>query len=121
MAAVWRPLYLVLANLFLYYAFDLWMQRYHPDQPFKRYADDAVVHCRSLVAAQALTDALAQRFGDCGLALHPTKTVIVYCQDDDRREPCPESDSEGESGPCAWAWCCRPGRPATRRATLIVW
>ena len=31
---------LVLANLFLHYAFDHWMQREHPDIPFERYADD---------------------------------------------------------------------------------
>jgi RNA-directed DNA polymerase len=37
----------VLANLFLHYAFDCWMQREHPDIPFERYADDAICHCRS--------------------------------------------------------------------------
>ena len=36
----------VLANLFLYYAFDHWMRRNHPDIPFERYADDAICHCR---------------------------------------------------------------------------
>lgn len=35
----------LLANLFLHYAFDLWMQRQHGDVPFERYADDAVCHC----------------------------------------------------------------------------
>jgi len=29
----------VLANLFLHYAFDTWMDRNHPDKPFARYAD----------------------------------------------------------------------------------
>src|ERR1700677_202670 len=29
----------VLANLFLHYAFDRWMQREHPDIPFERYAE----------------------------------------------------------------------------------
>jgi len=32
----------LLANLFLHYAFDLWMGRNHPDIPFERYADDGV-------------------------------------------------------------------------------
>ena len=81
----------VLANLFLHYAFDRWMQLYHPHQPFERYAADAVVHCQSLAVAQALKEALAQRFGDCGLTLHPTKTRIVYGQDDHRREAYPET------------------------------
>ena len=67
------------------------MQLYHPHQPFERYADDAVVHCQSLAVAQALKEAVAQRFGDCGLTLHPTKTRIVYGQDDHRREAYPET------------------------------
>lgn len=81
----------VLANLFLHYAFDEWMRRNHPDQPFERYADDAVVHCRTYAAAVALKAALAQRFEACGLELHPVKTRIVYCQDDKRRGTYPET------------------------------
>src|SRR5882672_5539506 len=34
-------------NLFMHYAFDRWMKREHPRNPFPRYADDAVAHCRS--------------------------------------------------------------------------
>ena len=34
---------------------------------------------------------LAQCFGACGLTLHPTKTRIVYSQDDHRREAYPET------------------------------
>ncbi|WP_331000955.1 group II intron reverse transcriptase/maturase [Rhizobium sp. T136] len=74
----------VLANLFLH-AFDMWMQRNHPDIPFERYADDAICHCRTEEQAVALRDALEKRFADCGLTLHPEKTKIVYCKDDDRR------------------------------------
>ena len=81
----------VLANLFLHYAFDVWMSRRHADQPFERYADDAVVHCRSYAAAAALKEDLARRLAECGLELHPTKTRIVYCQDDDRRATYPET------------------------------
>ena len=75
----------VLANLFLHYAFDLWMTRRHADKPFERYADDAVVHCRTQAAAAQLLQELATRMRECKLELHPTKTRIVYCQDDDRR------------------------------------
>ena len=35
----------LLANLFLHYAFDMWLSREFPDVSFERYADDAVVHC----------------------------------------------------------------------------
>ncbi len=75
----------VLANLFLHYAFDKWMEKNHPDKPFGRYADDGVVHCQTMVGAQRLRDSLDKRFAECGLELHPTKTRIVYCKDDDRR------------------------------------
>ena len=37
----------LLANVFLHYAFDRWMQRKYPGIPFERFADDAIVHCRS--------------------------------------------------------------------------
>ena len=36
-----------LANLFLHYAFDMWMKRTYPHIQFERYADDAICHCKS--------------------------------------------------------------------------
>jgi len=76
----------LLANLFLHYAFDKWMEREHPDIPFERYADDAVCHCKSETQAQALKHELSERMREVGLELHPDKTKIVYCKDDDRRK-----------------------------------
>jgi RNA-directed DNA polymerase len=81
----------VLANLFLHYGFDLWMARNHPDKPFARYADDAVAHCRSMEEAMRLRDSLKERLSECGLELHPSKTRVVYCKDDDRRNEYPET------------------------------
>jgi group II intron reverse transcriptase/maturase len=52
----------VLANLFLHYAFDMWMKRTYPHIQFERYADDAICHCKSAEEAQALWSALADRF-----------------------------------------------------------
>jgi len=75
----------LLANLFLHYAFDLWMQRNYPSIVFERYADDAVVHCQSRGEAELVLAAIRDRFAQCGLELHPVKTRIVYCKDDDRR------------------------------------
>jgi len=75
----------VLANLFLHYAFDMWMRRNYPYIPFERYADDAICHCRNEEQAEALRVALEKRFTECGLTLHPEKTKVVYCKDDDRR------------------------------------
>ena len=74
----------LLANLFLHYAFDRWMQRTFPPVQFERYADDAIVHCRSERQARVVLDAIRGRFVQCGLELHPTKTRIVYCKDADR-------------------------------------
>lgn len=76
----------LLANLFLHYAFDEWMVRNFSDIPFERYADDAVCHCRSEAQAEELKAALEERMRAVGLELHPTKTKIVYCKDEDRRE-----------------------------------
>jgi RNA-directed DNA polymerase len=75
----------VLANLFLHYAFDTWMARHHPDVPFERYVDDAVVHCVSEDQARKLRQAIGDRMEQVGLRLHPDKTRIVYCRDANRR------------------------------------
>lgn len=75
----------VLANLFMHYAFDVWMARNHPGNPFERYADDAVVHCVSRGQAERLVEAIAGRMKEVGLKLHPDKTRIVYCKDTNRR------------------------------------
>ena len=74
----------VLANLFLRYAFDAWMAREYPDAPFERYADDGVIHCRTLAQAQQVLAALRARMTQVGLELHPDKTRIVYCKDGNR-------------------------------------
>src|SRR6516165_683773 len=76
----------LLANLFLHYAFDLWMQRNYPQLRFERYADDVIVHCRTEKQAQEVRVAIARRMQECRLELHPEKTKTVYCKDDDRRE-----------------------------------
>jgi RNA-directed DNA polymerase len=75
----------VLANLYLHYAFDMWLVRTFPGVTFERYCDDAVIHCASEEQARQVRDALAVRLAAVGLELHPDKTRIVYCKDDDRR------------------------------------
>lgn len=76
----------LLANLYLHYAFDAWMTREFPKLPFCRYADDGLVHCRTLKQAQYVQARLAQRLMECGLELHPNKTKIVYCKDLHRQQ-----------------------------------
>ena len=75
----------LLSNLFLHYAFDRWMAVHHPSIPFERFADDILCHCHSKAQARWLWTVLEQRFAACGLRVHPEKTIIVYCKDDDRR------------------------------------
>jgi len=79
------PISPLLANLFMHYAFDRWMDREFPGCPFERYADDAICHCDTEEQAQNLRDAIATRLGTVGLELHPDKTTIVYCKDTNRR------------------------------------
>lgn len=74
----------LLANLFLHWAFDMWMARTFPDCPFERYADDMVMHCATEAQAATVLGALAQRMTQVGLELHPDKTRIVYCKDANR-------------------------------------
>ena len=75
----------VLANLFLHYAFDVWAAREFPGCPFERFTDDAVIHCRTLAEAEQVLAALRSRMAEVGLELHPDKTRIVYCRDNNRR------------------------------------
>jgi RNA-directed DNA polymerase len=75
----------LLANLFLHYAFDHWISRHFPGVRFCRYADDGVIHCRSLAQARFILARIDERFRQCGLELHPEKTRIVYCKDAKRQ------------------------------------
>jgi len=76
----------VLANLFLHYAFDAWVRRELPNVPFCRYADDGLLHCRSLRQAKYIMARITERFEECGLEVHSGKSSIVYCQDRSRTE-----------------------------------
>jgi RNA-directed DNA polymerase len=75
----------LLANIFMHHAFDNWMQENHPYAPFERYADDALVHCKSEQQAKFMLAAISKRLGQCRLELHPEKTRIVYCKDELRK------------------------------------
>jgi len=72
--------------VFLHYAFDAWMAREFPTIGFERYCDDAVVHCVSQRQARFVLRAIEERMSQVGLTLHPEKTKIVYCRDDNRRD-----------------------------------
>ena len=75
----------VLSNLFMHYCFDLWMSREYPQNPWERYADDGVIHCRSKEEAEMILIKLRTRFNECKLEIHPDKTRIIYCRSDNYR------------------------------------
>lgn len=70
----------LLANLFLHYVFDVWVEKNWRGIQFERYADDIVCHCVSEREAKELKAFLNDRFNECGLQLHPTKTKIAFCK-----------------------------------------
>jgi RNA-directed DNA polymerase len=76
----------LLANLFLHYAMDKWLEQTHSAVRYVRYADDAVLHCKSKVQAEYVLRNVRKRMKQCGLELHPEKTRLVYCKDYRRQE-----------------------------------
>jgi len=104
----------VLANRFLHYAFDTWMQREHPSIPFERYADDIIAHCQSEAQARWLQARIATRLAQCHLELHPTKTHIVYCKDADRRGSFPQERFD------FLGYTFRPRRSKNRRGKYFI-
>jgi len=71
----------LLANLFLHYALDIWIEKTDKTVKFARYADDVILHCHSKAHAEQTLKALRERMAASGLELHPEKTKIVYCRD----------------------------------------
>ncbi len=71
----------LLANLFLHYGIDKWLELTDKTVNFTRYADDVIVHCRSKQQAEQILKLINQRMHNIDLELHPKKTKIVYCRD----------------------------------------
>lgn len=77
----------LLANIFLHYAIDKWLQKYYWHIHFVRYADDMIIHCNTRQEAEQLLQAIRVRLEKVKLKLNENKTRIVYCKDYRRREP----------------------------------
>ena len=60
---------------------DKWLEQTHPTVKYVRYADDAILHCKSKSQAEYVMRRLNERMHQCGLELHPDKTKLVYCRD----------------------------------------
>jgi group II intron reverse transcriptase/maturase len=72
----------LLANVYLHYAFDLWVQQWRKTQAtgdviVVRYADDFIVGFQQRAEAEKFLTALRQRFAKFGLELHPDKTRLI--------------------------------------------
>ncbi|MFZ2146900.1 MAG: group II intron reverse transcriptase/maturase [Sedimentisphaerales bacterium] len=79
----------LLANLFLHYAIDRWLDKTHPGVKYVRYADDTILHCRTKAQAEQVLQSVRERIQACGLELHPERTKLVYCRDYRRQEKHP--------------------------------
>jgi RNA-directed DNA polymerase len=72
----------LLANLYLHYVFDLWVQRWrtrhtHGDVIVVRFADDFVVGFQHRHEAEQFLVELRERLAQFGLELHPDKTRLI--------------------------------------------
>jgi group II intron reverse transcriptase/maturase len=72
----------LLANVYLHYVFDLWVQRWRQTQArgdvvVVRFADDFVVGFEHWEEAERFLTELRARFARFGLALHPDKTRLI--------------------------------------------
>ena len=70
-----------LANLFLHYVLDKWIEKHYPGVAFVRYADDVIIHCQTEEEAKKLLMTIRERLTECKLSLNEEKTKLVYCQD----------------------------------------
>ena len=71
----------LLANLYLHYTLDQWLDTHYPTVSFVRYADDIVLHCKTEEEARQLLISLGERLTQVKLRVNEAKTKIVYCKD----------------------------------------
>lgn len=71
----------LLANLYLHFTFDVWMDKQYPEVSFVRYADDVVIHCMTKEQAEKVLEAIKIRLTEVKLAIKQEKTHIAYCKD----------------------------------------
>ena len=119
----------LLANLYLHYVFDLWVQRWRRreargDVIVVRFADDFVVGFQHRHEAEQFLDALRSRFAQFGLELHPDKTRLLRFG----RYAAQQRQAGGEGKPdtfnfLGFTHCCaktRKGWFTVRRQTMRI-
>jgi RNA-directed DNA polymerase len=90
------------------------MAKGYPQVPFERFADDTIAHRRTEAEAQEVRAAIAARLRECGLELHPDKTKVVCCKDDDRRRTYPNEKFD------FLGYTFRPRRSKNRKGKCFV-
>src|ERR1700749_2367001 len=72
----------LLANIYLHYAFDLWVERWRRrkatgDMIIVRFGDDFIIGFEHETDAQRFLDEMRKRLGEFALSLHPEKTRLI--------------------------------------------
>ncbi len=91
----------LLANIYLHYVLDRWfadevVPRLQGAAQLVRYADDAVIVCRSERDAERLMEVLPKRFAKYGLKLHPDKTRLVRFERPAAQQAVRQADSDDD-------------------------
>jgi len=111
-----------LANIYLHYAFDLWVKQWRGrhargDVIVVRYADDWIAGFQHRDAAERFWRAVVERLGQFGLKLHPDKTRLIefgrFARDNRRRRGQGKPDTFDFLG---FTHCCA----RTRRGSFMV-
>lgn len=77
----------LLANIFLYFAFDTWFEETFPECTYERYADDIIIHCKFFKESLNVLAAVKQRMKRCKLEIKQEKSNIVYCKRNQKNHP----------------------------------
>ena len=104
----------LLANIYLHHAFDDWMRRHYSKAEFERYADDVIIHCRTLEEAVQILKSVENQLKEWSLELNPDKTKIVYCKKDGRNEEYDETKFD------FLGFTFRPRQAKTRKGELFL-
>ncbi|MCM1002343.1 group II intron reverse transcriptase/maturase [Wolbachia pipientis] len=80
----------IISNIFIHHVFDIWMKQDYPTVLFERYVDDVIVHCKTQKQADFMKVKIEKRLAEYKLKLHPDKTQIVYCKDNNRSDEFPK-------------------------------
>lgn len=77
----------LLANIFLHFAFDTWIEENFPECSYERYADDIIIHCRFFKESLNVLASVKQRMKRCKLEIKQEKSNIVYCKRNQKNHP----------------------------------